>query len=108
MEIEQKRGDTLVWECEYTDDAGVVVDLSTYVIKCEARDKNDVLLFSLSSTENGEIDIYAPTTGNFRVTVSDTTEFGIRLYDVDIQYTVGTLIKSSETFQLKVVKDITL
>jgi hypothetical protein len=105
MLIKHKRGDTINWECEFIDDAGTPVDLSTYTIKCQARDKSGKLLFSVSS--NNDIDIYAPLDGKFRLTILDTTKFDTNKYDVDIQYTIGTLIKSSDTFQLEILKDIT-
>ena len=105
MLILHKRGDTLNWECEYTDEAGAPVDLTAYSIKCQARDKEGTLLFSLSEADG--IDVYVPLEGKFRITVLDTTKFDIKVYDIDIQYTIGTLIKSSDTFQLKVTKDIT-
>lgn len=105
MVINHKRGDTLNWECEYVDDAGVAVNLTTYVIKCQARDKAGVLLFNLSVADG--IVIYAPTEGKFRITINDTSKFDITMYDIDIQYTIGAMIKSSDIFQLNVTRDIT-
>lgn len=106
MEVKLKKGDSLVWECEYTDDIGAPVDMSTYVVKCQAKDSSGSLLFDLSSDTSG-IDIYDAATGKFRIAVYDTTEFSTGNYEVDIQYTMGVLVKSSETFKLTVVKDIT-
>ena len=105
--IDHKRGDTISWECSYTDDLGGVVDITGYTIKCQARSKADesVLLFTVSTTDN-TIDKFAPATGNFRIVI-DTETFPIGRYLVDIEYRVGTLIKSSDTFELNIYEDIT-
>jgi len=106
MRLEHKRGDTLIWECEYTDDAGVPVNLTTYEIKCQARSAEGVELFNVGTATTG-ITVTNTLAGTFRVQVDATDTFNLGRYDVDIQYTIGTLIKSSETFSLEIVKDIT-
>lgn len=105
--IDHKRGDTISWECSYTDDLNGVVDITNYTIKCQARSKADesILLFTVSTTD-ATIDKFAPTTGNFRIVI-DTELFPIGRYLVDIEYRVDTLIKSSKTFELNIYEDIT-
>lgn len=107
--IDHKQGDTISWEAEYRDDLGSIVDITNYIIKCQARDKNDTskLLFSLTS-EGPEptIDVYDPANGLYRFVI-DTNTFPIGRYLVDIEYTIGTLIKSSATFELNIYESIT-
>ena len=109
MQINQKLGDTLSWEVSYTDELGGVTDLTNYTIKCQARSKSnrDIVLFSATSEGlEPQIDIYDPTEGLFRI-VLDTTGFALGDYLVDIEYAVPGLIKSSETFDLVMIEDIT-
>ena len=104
--IDHKQGDTISWEVNYTDDLGGVVDLTNYSLKCQARrkDNRDIILFSIESPDT--IDVYDATHGNFRI-VTDTTTFEVGRYVVDIQYKLGSLIKSSETFELNIYEDVT-
>lgn len=105
--IDHKRGDTISWEGSYTDDLGGVVDLTSYSIKCQARSKEntETVLFTVN-TEDTTIDKYNPTSGLYRI-VLDTTTYPIGRYLVDIEYKTGQLIKSSETFELNIIQDIT-
>lgn len=105
VKIAHKRGDTLVWECEYTDDAGVPVDLTSYSIRCQARNSVGELLFD--ANESNYINVYNPTLGYFRLTITSTSEWEIGKYTVDVEYTIGTVVKSSDTFNLIVEEDIT-
>ena len=105
VKIAHKRGDTLVWECEYTDDAGVAVDLTNYSIRCQARDSVGELLFS--ADESNFINVYDATSGYFRLTISNTSDWDIGKYIVDVEYTIGTVVKSSDTFNLVIEEDIT-
>ena len=105
--IDHKRGDTISWEGTYTDDLGGVVDLTTYSIKCQARSKEnkEAILFTVSTADN-TIDVYDPTHGLYRIVLATQT-FAVGRYLVDIEYQVGQLIKSSETFELNIIEDIT-
>ena len=107
--IDHKAGDTISWDVNYTDDLGGVVDITNYEIKCQARlkDNKEVLLFDLTSVgTTPTIDKYDAVNGNFRIVV-DTTGFPVARYVVDIQYKLGSLIKSSETFELNIYEDVT-
>ena len=105
--IPLKQGDTLLWECEYTNDAGSAVDLTNYTIKCQARDSYnlDTILFDLSIGSG--ITVHTPLEGKFRIEINDTTTFKEGNYKIDIQYSIDNIIKSSETFTLIIEKDIT-
>lgn len=107
--IDHKVGDTISWDVNYTDDLGGVVDITNYEIKCQARlkDNKEVILFDLTSVgTTPTIDKYDAANGNFRIVV-DTTGFPVARYVVDIQYKLGSLIKSSETFELNIYEDVT-
>ena len=107
--IDHKVGDTISWDVNYTDDLGGVVDITNYEIKCQARlkDNKEVILFDLTSVgTTPAIDKYNAVNGNFRIVV-DTTDFTVARYVVDIQYKLGSLIKSSETFELNIYEDVT-
>ncbi len=103
--IDHKRGDTISWELEYTDDLGAPVNITSYTIKIQARDKKnlDSLLFTLEGTD---IDKYAPTTGQFRI-IHQTTTYPVGRYLVDVQYSITDLVKSCDTFELNIIEDIT-
>ena len=107
--IDHKRGDTISWDVNYTDDLGGAVDITNYTIRCQARSKNDtsIKLFDLT-TEGAEptIDKYDPTHGNFKI-VADTSAYSLGQYLVDIEYSIPGLVKSSETYELNIYEDIT-
>lgn len=107
--IDHKRGDTISWEVNYTDDLGGVVDITNYNIKCQARGKDNRALILFDLTSEGvepTIDKYDPTNGNFRIVV-DTANFEVGRYLVDIQFNFGAVVKSSETYELNIYEDIT-
>lgn len=101
--IDHKRGDTISWEVYYTDDLGAPIDISSYSIKIEAREKRnpDNLLFSTTSVTK-----YNAAEGQFRLLL-DTDSFTVGRYLVDIQYSMTGLVKSSDTFELNILDDIT-
>lgn len=105
--IDHKRGDTISWEGSYTDDLGGVVDLTSYSIKCQARSKEDreAVLFTANTVDN-TIDVYNATQGLYRIVLATTT-YPVGKYLVDIEYQTGQLIKSSDTFELNIIEDIT-
>jgi len=103
--IDHKRGDTISWELEYLDDLGAPIDISSYTIKIQARDKKNLssLLFTL---EGAAISKYDSATGRARV-IHATDSYAVGRYLVDIQYSTTGLVKSSDTFELNIIEDIT-
>lgn len=104
--VYHKRGDTLLWNCQYTNPDGSPVDLTGYVIKAQFRDKSGTLIYDFSpliavtDTANGLYTINAPAAA--------TSPWPIVDGEFDIEYTNASgVVTSTETGTLSVVKDIT-
>lgn len=105
--IEHKRGDTYVLQCAYKDEDGVAIDLTGYTINSKARDEDDVELFSV--TNGAGITITDAANGLFtlQVDIAETELWEPARYYQDIEYVLSGVVKSTETFYLRVKPDIT-
>jgi hypothetical protein len=106
-----KKGDTLrlsfTFKDNNNDDSGI--DITDYGIKIQAKvsPASTDTLFDCSIGSG--ITITNATNGQFELYIQDTTSFSVSTYEVDIQYTdTNNDIKSSNTFQLQIVQDITV
>jgi len=109
MTIQNKIGDTIEWGCTYKDSDGVAIDLTGYTIRSQARlvDQFDSVLFDLS-IGNG-ITINSLVDGTFTIKIQDTTSYTKDFFNVDIEYTDSqSVIKSTDTFTLQMLQDITI
>jgi hypothetical protein len=94
-----KRGDTFqIKPSLLKDDAGITVPLYDYVIISQIRDKSDVLIENLNITIN--------LNNTFESNKVDTNTWPICDIYCDVQLTKNGYTISSETFTLRVEKDI--
>ena len=105
--IKHKRGDTYSLQCTYTDAAGAAIDLTGYTINSKARDEDGVLLFSV--TTGAGITVTDAAAGQFtlQVEATATDDWEPALYAQDIEYVLAGVVKSSETFYINVIADVT-
>ena len=100
-----KRGDTFSLGCLKKDSDGDPENLSSTTITCQIRDGNDTLIATVTVDKSNQ----STAPGEFSITVAaDTTKaWELSRYLLDIQFSVGSEVISSETARFKVVKDIT-
>lgn len=100
-----KRGDTFSLGCLKKDSAGSPENLSNFTIACQIRNGSDTLIATPVISESNQ----STSPGEFSITVAaDTTKaWELSRYLLDIQFSVGSEVISSETARFKVVKDIT-
>ena len=96
-----KRGDTLVLECILKQD-GDPISVEFAVITSQIRRVNQELVTEMNVTKNlAEI-------GKFSLTpVEDTSTFPVETLICDVQIEDGGFIRSSQTFTIPMVEDIT-
>lgn len=101
-----KTGDTLSLTCTYTDSSGNPINITSYTIasKVKAVGFEDTITVTKTNAANGVFTLSATATdtASWPVTVSIAS----RLF-CDVQFTSGSVVQSSETFQIIVVQDIT-
>lgn len=97
--IEFKRGDTFSLVCTYKV-ADVATSLTNFTITSQLRNSNDVLIETLIVEKL--ID-----TGKFLLKSNDTSDWQPNLLSCDIQFIENGVIRSTNTFYVSVVKDIT-
>lgn len=103
QEITFKRGDTFAMNCAYQTSAGVAIDLTSYTIAARIAD-NESLADDLTVT------ITDATAGLFTVsaTAAATALWPLNTYArLDIEYTLGSGVQSTETLRVIIVQDIT-
>ena len=105
-EIYHKKGDTLSYSCSWKDSSGVAIDLTGYTLNSQVRATNfvDTLTVAVTSAVNGLFTLSATATQTASWPVTD----GLlsRLF-CDVQFTTGSVVVSTETFQLVIAQDIT-
>ena len=99
---EFKRGDTFNLTCTYKE-SGVATALVDYTIKSQVKTLSGVLLAELEVTVADQV----LTPGLFYLK-TNSTAWPIGNVFVDIQFTSGPTVRSTQTFFVPVVKDITV
>lgn len=97
-----KRGDSFAFYASFVDvDTNEPLTGISANLQCQARDSSDVLRITFTVVETA-------TSGTYLFTAPSTSTLPINkfLY-IDIQYTQGSTIVSSETFGVYVEGDIT-
>lgn len=106
-EIQQKLGDSLSWEIVLKDDTtGLPINLTGGTIEVEFRGLNGSGLITPVVTILDQ----GTNPGEFTVVVADGEVFreSPKSLFADIQFVLGGITTSSETFKLKLVPDITV
>lgn len=100
-----KRGDTFQLTCTYKV-AGVATSLTGKTVDCQLRSPNGGLIADMTCTLDAD---QTTNPGKFVVTpvVADTSRWSVGNNEIDIQITSGSSVRSTETFTLPVVKDVT-
>jgi len=100
-----KRLDTLIWDITHKEEDDTAVDLTGVSVNIRAKRQRDgYILFDVSDTDT-ELDMYDATNGKFRL-VLDTSDFVVGDFVVDITYTLGSGVSSTETFGLMVIPNV--
>ena len=105
-QIYHKRGDTLSLTCTWKDPTGTAIDLTGYTVESQVRAVNfvDNLLVTVTDATNGQFTISATATST--ANWPSTNSAASRLF-CDVQFTTGSVVVSTETFQIVVLEDIT-
>lgn len=107
--ITHKQGDTLELTFQLKRD-GSPVNITNYTISSQLRDSTDALLVTDNFNGSLAFTLINATAGQFQLSANATatSEWPVRTYDCDVQIIdLGGDTSSSETFKIKVVKDIT-
>lgn len=101
LKRQHKRGDTFVISAQYCQDNGTPASLAGYSIKSQLRDQGDNLVheFTISVTDEA--------LGKFSFAPVDTSLWPLGTLMMDIQYTVGDAIVSTDKIELDIVKKVT-
>lgn len=92
-----KRGDTFSLAATANGE-----DITSWTIQSQIRDNADVLISELVVTKTDAAN------GEYTLTHSGvTTAWPLKMLYCDIQYTVGGVISSTETFKVNVIGDVT-
>ncbi len=96
-----KQGDTFAFYLDLNDDETPVTG-AVAKLKSQVRSKaNGNLIAELTITEE------VSTPGRYLFAFADTQSWPIGIQEVDVQYEDGDITSSSETLDIKVVKDVT-
>lgn len=100
-QIKFKRGDTFTLTCTYKVD-GVATSVSALTIESQIRNQRDTLIQNLVVTK-------LVGTGQFTLIASaeDTTEWPVSVLRCDIQFSEGGVVRSTQTFDISVVEEVT-
>ena len=107
--ITHKKGDTLELTFQLKRD-GSAVDITGFTITSKLRDSTDTLLTTDNFNGSRSYTLIDPNAGQFELAASSTAtaEWPAREYDCDVQFIdTDNETSSSETFKIKVIKDIT-
>jgi hypothetical protein len=100
-QISFKRGDTLTLSCVYKVN-GVAASLADLDIKSQIRNLSRTLIYEfdvIKETQTGAFTLTAPA--------DDTKLFPLSLLFCDVQFTQGDNVRSTQTFNVVVIEDIT-
>lgn len=107
--ITHKKGDTLELTFQLKRD-GSAVDITGFTITSQLRDSTDTLLTTDNFNGSLTFTLIDASAGQFQLSATSTatSEWDTRTYDCDVQIVDGdNETSSSETFKIKVIKDIT-
>lgn len=107
--ITHKKGDTLELTFQLKRD-GSAVDITSHTITSQLRDSTDALLTTDNFNGSLTFTLIDASAGQFQLSATSTatSEWDTRTYDCDVQIVDGdNETSSSETFKIKVIKDIT-
>jgi hypothetical protein len=98
--IELKRGDTFSFFVTLTDedDNPIILDVNDMLCQIRQFPRRELIdTFTITTTD---------ISGQYRFSVNDTTTYPIDVLYADIEFTIDNEIKSSDTFKINVVEDV--
>lgn len=100
-QIQFKRGDTFTLTCTYKVD-GVATSVTALTIDSQIRNQRNQLIQELTVTK-------LVGTGQFTLVASaeNTTEWPVSVLRCDIQFSDNGIVRSTQTFDISVVEEIT-
>ena len=104
--INFKRGDTFSLECTRKDSSGVPINLTGYTITSTAKvgtSFSDVLTVTIINAAAGIFTLTETATNTAAWPISSDASI---MY-CDVQFVLSGVVKSSETFVINVIEDIT-
>lgn len=104
-QIYHKRGDTFSLTCVWRDSLGTPINISGYTIASQVRTDTfvDTLVITVTDAVNGAFTVTkaAPFTALWPLTSYQSSLL------CDIEFSIGGVVVSSETFEIVVSQDIT-
>ena len=99
-----KRGDTMLLSATYKVD-GVATDVTNIDIASQIRTSGNALVATMAVTKLNQ----TTKTGQFTLspTVADTTNWPLGVLCCDIQFSQEGSVRSTETFQIVTVREVT-
>ena len=97
-----KKGDTLAFIVRRRDKDNNPLTGDANKLYSQLRNNKDILVADMVITETD-----VPGDYLFQISSEITKGFDVGQYVFDIEYRDGNLVKSSETFQVNVIKDVT-
>lgn len=97
-----KRGDSFLLACTYKV-GGVPSDVTNYTIRSQVRNSSDTLVQELTVTKADQ----AAYPGDFTLVAGVISAWPIDLLRCDIEFSEGGTVRSTQTFMIPVVEDVT-
>ncbi len=98
-----KRGDTFTLACTYKQN-GVAVSIADFMIRSQVRDSSGALVEELTATKANQ----AINPGVFVLSAADPMDWPVDVLSCDIQFSdVDDVVRSTQTFQIPVIEDVT-
>ena len=98
LRIEHKRGDTFAPTAQFCQDGGAAASLVGYTVRSQLRDAGDALVHDF------QIEITDAAAGLYRFLPVNTSAWPIGVLRMDIEYTQGGMVTSTELIEVAVVK----
>lgn len=100
-QIDIKQGAPLLLALQFSNDDGSPANLTGYTVTSQVRDAMGNLVATLPMT------VAAPSTGQYSITVPNTTAWPIAVLRCDIKATSGGQSTYSDTFTIRVGQAVT-
>jgi hypothetical protein len=98
--LELKRGDTFVFHVTLTDENNDPIILDVNNMLCQVRKFPRRELVDTFTIETTAVD------GQYKFTATNTNIYPIGVLYSDIEFTIDGVVKSSDTFKINVVEDV--
>lgn len=100
-QIQFKRGDTFLLTCTYKD-GGVATSVASLDIDSQIRNNLKALVQELTVTKSQNTGVFT-----LSATAEETADWPVSVLRCDVQFSEDGEVKSTQTFYITVVEDIT-